>query len=81
MTLFNGMPSQQQSNGSPVNVHLASAGHPIVALPSMSHSLASLPTLSGLPPDMLHYGGISRSRTTQILSEAKVNLFARLSDV
>ena len=81
MALFDVMPSQQQPNGSSVNVHLASAGHAIVALPSISHSLASLPTLSGLPPDMLHYGGISRSKTNQTLSEAKVNLLARSSDV
>lgn len=77
--LRDNMPSKQQSNGSSA----PSAGHPssLVALPSMSHSLASLPTLSGLPADMLHYGGISRSKTTQTLSEAKVNLLARPSDV
>ncbi|KAH7927645.1 hypothetical protein BV22DRAFT_261217 [Leucogyrophana mollusca] len=28
----------------------------LVALPSMSHSLAALPTMSSLPKDMLHYG-------------------------
>ncbi|KAH7913365.1 hypothetical protein BJ138DRAFT_1111538 [Hygrophoropsis aurantiaca] len=28
----------------------------LVALPSMSHSLAALPTMSSVPKDMLHYG-------------------------
>ncbi|EGO23356.1 hypothetical protein SERLADRAFT_469188 [Serpula lacrymans var. lacrymans S7.9] len=28
----------------------------LVALPSMTHSLAALPTMSSIPRDMLHYG-------------------------
>ncbi|KAL4070045.1 hypothetical protein V8B97DRAFT_582977 [Scleroderma yunnanense] len=34
----------------------------LAALPSMTHSLASLPTMSALPHDMLHYNSALHSR-------------------
>ncbi|KAG1739451.1 uncharacterized protein EDB91DRAFT_1053822 [Suillus paluster] len=39
----------------------------LVALPSMTHSLAALPTMSAVPQDMLHYsnsGSHSRAKAT-----------------
>lgn len=56
---------------------LSTSTHPdppsssLIALPSMSHSLSSLPTMTGLP-DMLHYGTLGAA-ATRSLSEAKLD--------
>jgi hypothetical protein len=46
----------------------------LIALPSMSHSLSALPTMTSLP-DMLHYGTFGGGPTRDI-SEAKVRTIA-----
>ncbi|KAF8133369.1 hypothetical protein EV363DRAFT_1162211 [Boletus edulis] len=40
----------------------ASPPQNLVALPSMTHSLAALPTMSSLPHDMMHYNAAAHSR-------------------
>jgi len=40
----------------------ASPPQNLVALPSMTHSLAALPTMSSLPHDMVHYNAAAHSK-------------------
>ncbi|EIW81582.1 hypothetical protein CONPUDRAFT_82451 [Coniophora puteana RWD-64-598 SS2] len=57
----------------------SSSPHPgIVALPSMTHSLASLPNMSSLPQDMLHYsnGAYSKQKLDQMLARQQHHNFA-----
>ena len=47
------------------SISSGSSGSPpqnLVALPSMTHSLAALPTMSSLPHDMMHYNAAAHSR-------------------
>jgi hypothetical protein len=64
------MDSQTASTSMPFTAHRPPSPS-LVALPTMSHSLSALPTMTGMP-DMLHYG-THGAGATRNLSEAKVH--------
>src|SRR6202451_889954 len=70
LTFMYNQPTAPPSTPSTSNSSLHPPSPSLIALPSMSHSLSSLPTMTSLP-DMLHYGTLGAGATRD-LSEAKV---------
>lgn len=70
LTFMYNQPTAPTSTPSTSSSSLHPPSPSLIALPSMSHSLSSLPTMTSLP-DMLHYGTLGAGATRN-LSEAKV---------